>query len=173
VVLDYKAGVKQLANLLGRGWGGDPVKGIQSFGGRHMMSGGAYTTDPGGNLRHLLGGASLRELLKPAQFGNLEEGTINTSLFIKEYLYLSMALKTGNGIDRDSPFRRFGFAVRHCAPHKKVTSGSRDRKSKLENRKPQRVLSFQFRLSTAHRFSPATASSILFRLSMEDGRLYR
>ena len=109
MVLNDKAGVEQLANLLGRGRRRDPVKGIQSFGGRHVMRGGTYTANPRGNLRHLLGRAPLRELLKPAQLRDLEEGAIHASLLIEEDLDLPVAFKPSNGIDGNPSARGFVF----------------------------------------------------------------
>jgi hypothetical protein len=46
----------------------------------------------------------LRELLKPTQLRDLEEGAIHTPLLIEKDFDLPMALKSSNGIDRNAAF---------------------------------------------------------------------
>ncbi len=67
-----------------------------------MVCLGADTTDAIGDTRHLLGRSAHAELLKAAQFGDLEVGVGDFALFIEKDLDLAVAFKPGDGIYRNS-----------------------------------------------------------------------
>ena len=102
VVLSNKGAVDQLANLLGRRWRFDLINVVESFGRCHVVSGRTYAADTRSNLRHLFDRTSLHELLKPAQFGHLEEGSFDRSRVVQENVDLAMSFKTSYGIDGDT-----------------------------------------------------------------------
>ncbi len=86
-----------------------------------MMGGGTHPANSRGDLRHLLGGATLHELLKPTQLRDLEEGSLDAPALVEEDLDLSMAFQTRDGIDRDPPSKVLRFG--HCdSPQFQVTS---------------------------------------------------
>ena len=102
VVLGHERRVDQLPDLLRRRRGIDLVEGVERLGGRHVVRRGAHAADARGDLRHVLGGAALGELLEAAQLRDLEVGPFHVPRFVEEDVDLAVPLETGDGIDGDA-----------------------------------------------------------------------
>ncbi len=101
VIGEVEAGVEQLAQLLGSGWGIHVVHRIGGFGSRHVMRFGAHAADAVGEQRHLLDGASDAEALEAAQLRDLEVGVGDVAFFVQEDFDLAVSFQAGDGVNRD------------------------------------------------------------------------
>ncbi len=100
------------------------VDGVGGLGGRGVVRLGAHAADARGDLRHLLDGTALEELLEAAQLGDDEVGLVDVAALVQEQVDATVALKTGDGIDADAGHERTssaGSAVR-ARPRTEVAS---------------------------------------------------
>ena len=109
VVGEVKAGVEQLAQLLGGGRRIDVVDRIGGLGGRHVMRFRAHAADAVGEQRHFLHRAPDTKALEAAQLGDLEIGVGDIALFVQEDLDLAVAFQPGDRVD--------GYSLHRHPPH--------------------------------------------------------
>src|SRR5208337_2067040 len=90
--------VKQLPEFLGRRRRIDVEQIVQRLGGRHMMRFGANAADPRREVGHVLGETPHAELLKAAEFRNLQVDVFDVPLVIEEDIDLPMAFQACDGV---------------------------------------------------------------------------
>ena len=99
MALDDLPEVHQAAELVGGGGDVDRHDGVARLGGGQQMADGADAANPWGDAGHLAVGATLTELLEPAELDYVKLGVGHVAGVVHEDADLGVALDTGHGVN--------------------------------------------------------------------------